>query len=59
VVFTSPLGSLNKVDKRGFCFFPTTSFETTVGVDEKKRAREDIKHGLKTVLDFLFAWNTG
>ena len=31
----------------------------TYGADEQKRVGEDIKHGLETILDFLFAWNTG
>lgn len=30
----------------------------TYGVDEKKSARENFEHGLETILNFLFAWNT-
>ena len=38
------------------CTSPREVF--TCGVDEKKSARKNIKRGLKTILDFLFMWNT-
>lgn len=30
----------------------------TYGVDEKKRILENTEHQFKTILDFLFRWNT-
>jgi hypothetical protein len=58
VVLAGPLGTIDKVDERGFSLLPATSLKTAIWVDEEERAREDVEHRLETILDFLTSRDT-
>jgi len=59
ILLAVELGGVDHVGQGGLCLRPLAGLQTTVRIDPELLWLEVLQHLLNTVLDLLFAWDTG